>query len=197
MHGNSQGLRKIPAHAVKPDPNTGEIVVTHKSSVVTQIDGNQNLGMVVMERAVDEAVLSAKNNGVGIVGTRGTATSTDAIALFRGTRRRARVYLHYFGGTPKAVAPLSSTEAVFGDATHQSGNVVMALGPNVFDYGDSFHERTSSLLENIRNSRPVPGIGNPQVPGEHSRSTFKASKSQDRIFLDLSLVESIRAIAEE
>jgi L-2-hydroxycarboxylate dehydrogenase (NAD+) len=87
--------------------------------------------------------------------------------------------------------------AIFGDATHQSGNVVVALDPNIFGYGDSFHERTSSLLENIRSSRPAPGISNPQVPGDHSRNTFKASKLQDRIVLDLSLVESIRAIAEE
>jgi LDH2 family malate/lactate/ureidoglycolate dehydrogenase len=62
LRGNSQGLGKIPARAVAPDPNAGE--------------------MVVMDRAVDEAVLSAKNNGIGIVGTRGTATSTGAIGYF-------------------------------------------------------------------------------------------------------------------
>lgn len=289
LRGNSQGLGKIPARAIAPDPNSGEIVVTNRSSVVTQIDGNLNLGMVVMERAVEEAVLSAKNNGIGIVGTRGTATSTGAIGYFAERAAEQDFICIIFGGTPKAVAPFGSADAIFGtnplsfafptadeplvvdmgtsaetwfgllqaerlgesiesntafnsagtettnpgdalrgaikafggakgsalallievmtgplaggaifgDATHQSGNVVVALDPNIFGHGDSFHQRTSALLENIRSSRPAPGTRKPQVPGDRSRNTFNTIKLQDRVVLDLALVESIRAIAAE
>ncbi len=48
LRGNSQGLGKIVARAVAPNPAAGEIVVTHRSPMVTQIEGNMNLGMVVM-----------------------------------------------------------------------------------------------------------------------------------------------------
>lgn len=288
LRGNSQGLGKIVAHAVAPDPAAGEIVVTHRSPVVTQIEGNLNLGMVVMDRAVDEAVRSASNTGVGIVGTRGTATSTGAIGYFAERAAELGFVCIIFGGTPKAVAPYGSVDAIFGtnplsfsmptdggpllvdmgtsaetwfglleaerlgesispdlafdsegatttdpgqalrgairafggakgsalalfiemmsgplvggaiagDETHQSGNILIALDPDLFGFGDDFSERTSALIKRIRHSRPVTGGSQPQIPGEHSRAVFKAAEQQDRVTLDKSLFEDIRRIAD-
>ncbi len=289
LRGNSQGLGKIPARAVAPSPDAGEISVTHRSPVVTQIDGNLNLGMVVMERAVDEVVRSAKNAGVGIVGTRGTTTSTGAIGYF--TERVAELGLVciIFGGTPKAVAPFGSVDSVFGtnplsfaiptsdgpllvdmgtsaatwfgllrserlgeaissdlafdasgaattdpgealrgairafggakgsalallievlsgplaggaiagDDSHQSGNLIIALDPDLFGFGSDFSQRTSALIERIRNSRPVPGTDHPVIPGERSRAIFEETTRSGRVELDKNLVDAIHAVANE
>lgn len=288
LRGNSQGLGKIVARAVAPDPAAGEIVVTHRSPAVTQIEGNQNLGMVVMEHAVDEAVRSASSNGVGIVGTRGTATSTGAIGYFAERVAEQGFVCIIFGGTPKAVAPHGSVDAIFGtnplsfamptddgpllvdmgtsaatwfglleaermgesissdlafdsdgaattdpgkalrgairafggakgsavalfieimtgplvggaiagDDVHQSGNILIALDPDLFGFGADFSERTSALIERIRNARPVSGGSQAQIPGARSRAVFKAAEQQDRVTLDKSLFEDIRRIAD-
>jgi L-2-hydroxycarboxylate dehydrogenase (NAD+) len=289
LRGNSQGLAKIPARAIVPHVDAGELVVTHRSDVVTQIEGNLNLGMLVMNRAVDEAVRSARSNGVGIVGTRGTTTSTGAIGYFSERAAREGFLCLIFGGTPKAVAPFGSVDAIFGtnpisfavptvdqplvvdmgtsaetwfgllqavrlaepikpnlafdsdgaattdpaealrgairafggakgsalallieiltgpltggaivgDAEHQSGNVLIALDPNIFGFGDEFSCRAAALIDVIRNSRPAPGADKPLIPGEGSRNTYKTTRSKGRIVLDAALVESIRAIAEQ
>ena len=114
LRGNSQGLGKIPAKAVAPHPDAGEIVITRRSAVVTQIEANLNLGMVVMDRAVDEAIRSARSNGIGVVGTRGTTTSTGAIGYFSERAANAGFLCMIYGGTPKAVAPFGSVDAIFG-----------------------------------------------------------------------------------
>lgn len=288
LRGNSQGLGKIVARAVAPDPAAGDIEVTHRSPVVTQIEGNGNLGMVVMERAVDEAVQSAGKTGVGIVGTRGTTTSTGAIGYFAERAANAGYICIIFGGTPKAVAPHGTVDAIFGtnplsfamptddsplvvdmgtsaatwfglleaerlgeaispdlafdsegvattdpaaalrgairafggakgsalallieamtgplvggalagDDKHQSGNILIALDPDVFGFGSEFRARTSALIERIRSSRPVPKGGPAQIPGERSRAQFRTALERDRVELDNNLFDAIRDIAE-
>lgn len=288
LRGNSQGLGKIVARAVAPDPNAGEMVVTHRSPVVTHIDGNLNLGMVVMRRAVDEAVRSAGTTGIGIVGTRGTATSTGAIGYFAERAAEQGFVCMIFGGTPKAVAPHGSVDAIFGtnplsfavptgdnpllvdmgtsaatwfglleaerlgesispdlafdaqgeattdpgkalhgairafggakgsalallieimtgplvggaiagDQAHQSGNLVIALDPDLFGFGADFAGRTSALINRIRSSRPVTLGSQPQIPGERSRALFHAAEQQDCVMLDKGLFDAIREIAE-
>lgn len=288
LRGNSQGLGKIVARAVVPDPAAGEIVVTHRSPVVTQIEGNLNLGMVVMDRAVAEAVRSAGETGVGIVGMRGTATSTGAIGYFAERAAEMGYVCVILGGTPKAVAPWGSVDAIFGtnplsfamptddgpllvdmgtsaatwfglleaerlgesispdlafdsqgaattdpgealrgairafggakgsalalfieimsgpfvggaiagDETHQSGNILIALDPDLFGFGADFSKRTSAIVERIRSSRPSTGVSQTQIPGERSRAAFKAAARQDRVNLDKGLFDAIREIAE-
>lgn len=288
LRGNSQGLSKIPARAVAPNPKAGEIVVNHRSPVVTQIEGNLNLGMVVMDRAVDEALRSAASNGIGVAGTRGTATSTGAIGYFAERAAGLGYLCMILGGTPKAVAPFGSVDAIFGtnplsfavptndgpllfdmgtsaatwfgliqaerlgesiaddlafdaagnattdpgealrgairafggpkgsglallieiltgplaggaivgDATHQSGNIIIALDPDLFGFGVEFSERTAALIDRIRHSRPVEGGERPQIPGERSRNTFKAVMQQGRVRIDKDLLAAIQAITD-
>lgn len=287
LRGNSQGLEKIVAKAVAPDPGAGDIVVTQRSRVVTQIEGNRNLGMVVLERAVDEAIRAAEANGVGIAATRGTTTSTGAIGYYAERAAERGLLCIIIGGTPKAVAPFGSAEAIFGtnplsfaaptrngpllidmstsavtwfgllqaersgesiaeglafdssgadtkdpgaamrgairafggakgsalallielltgplaggaiagDDEHQSGNVIIALDPNVFGFGAGFSDRAATLVERIRRSRTAPEADQVQIPGERSHSTFAAAQREDRVRLPAGLVAAIQAIA--
>jgi L-2-hydroxycarboxylate dehydrogenase (NAD+) len=286
LRGNSQGLEKIPARAVTPNPNASDITVSHRSPVVTHIDGNLNLGMVVMERAIDEAIRSANSAGIGIVGTRGTTTSTGAIGYFTERAAQHGLICVIFGGTPKAVAPYGSADPIFGtnplsfaiptndgpllvdmgtsaatwfgllqsersgdaissdlafdasgaattdpgealrgairafggakgsalallievlsgplvggaiagDESHQSGNLIIALDPDLFGFGSDFSTRASLLVEKIRNSRPEAGGNHPQIPGERSRAVFEEIKRTGRVKVEKSLVEAIEAV---
>ncbi len=179
LRGNSQGLSKIPARAVVADPEAGEIIVTHRSPVVTQIEGNGNLGMVVMDRAVEESLKSAESNGIGIAGTRGTATSTGAIGYFA-ERAAKRGYLcMIFGGTPKAVAPFGSVDAIFG--TNPLSFAVPTDGcPLILDMGTSAITwfgliQSERLGESIEDDLAFDAAGNATTdPGEALRGAIRA-----------------------
>lgn len=289
LRGNSQGLGKIVARAVVPDPSAGEIAVTRRTPSVTQIDGNLNLGMVVMQRALDEAVRSAAETGIGIVGTRGTTTSTGAIGYYAERAAGLGYLCMIFGGTPKAVAPYGSVDAMFGtnplafamptddgpllidmgtsaetwfglleaqrlgkpiapdiafdpdgrattdpgralkgairafggakgsalaliievltgplaggaiagDKAHQSGNVLVALDPDLFGFGAASRKRSAELLGRIRRARPAPGIDQVQIPGERSRAWCREAEQRDSISLDKGLIDAIRDITRQ
>ncbi len=289
LRGNSQGLGKIVARAVVPDPSAGDISVTRRSPCVTHIDGNSNLGMVVMQRALEEALRSAADTGIGIVGTRGTATSTGAIGYYAERAAELGFLCMIFGGTPKAVAPCGSVDAIFGtnplafaiptddgpllidmgtsaetwfglleaqrlgksiapdtgfdpegnattdpgkvlqgairafggakgsalaliievltgplvggaiagDKPHQSGNLLVALDPDLFGFGTACSRRSAALLERIRRARPAPDREHVQIPGERSRARFMAAEQQDRVTLDKSLYDAILDITRQ
>ncbi|MDH3512704.1 MAG: Ldh family oxidoreductase [Gammaproteobacteria bacterium] len=179
LRGNSQGLSKIPARAVAPDPEAGEIIVTRRSPVVTQIEGNLNLGMVVMDRAVDEALRSAAGNGIGVVGTRGTATSTGAIGYFAERAAKLGYLCMIFGGTPKAVAPFGSVDAIFG-TNPLSFAVPTNDGPLLFDMGTSAVTwfgliQSERLGESIPDDLAFDAAGNATTdPGAALRGAIRA-----------------------
>ncbi len=179
LRGNSQGLSKIPARAVAPDPEAGEIVVTHRSPVVTQIEGNRNLGMVVMDRAVEESLKSAQSNGIGIAGTRGTATSTGAIGYFAERAAKLGYLCMIFGGTPKAVAPFGSVDAIFG-TNPLSFAVPTDAGPLLLDMGTSAVTwfgliQSERLGESIPDDLAFDAAGNATTdPGEALRGAIRA-----------------------
>ena len=126
------------------------------------------------------------------------AATTDPAEALRGAIRA-------FGGAKGSglallieilTGPLAGG-AMAGDASHQSGNIVIALDPDLFGCGADFEHRTSSLIDRIRNSRPAPGTDRPQIPGERSRNACTATMRQDCVYLDQSLLETIRRIANE
>lgn len=114
LRGNTQGFDKILSGAVSPNPQATPMVVDHCSKVVTRIEGNRNVGMVVLQRAVDEAIVSARHCGIGVCGTRGTTSSTGAIGYFAERAAQQGFVCMIFGGTPKAVAPHGSVDPIFG-----------------------------------------------------------------------------------
>ena len=82
LRGNNQSTIKIPAGAVARQPDAGPLGEPSGSGAVSLIDGNQGYGMVVLHRATEEAVSRAQQQGVGIVGTNNTSTSTGALGCF-------------------------------------------------------------------------------------------------------------------
>ena len=65
LRGNNQGLIKIPLKAVQPSAEATPMVIEHPFPAVAHIKGNGQLGMVVMDRAVDVVTNAATQCGIG------------------------------------------------------------------------------------------------------------------------------------
>ena len=68
LRGNNQGLVKIPQKAVQPSPDATPMVVEQPFPAVAHIKGNGQVGMVVMDRAVEVVVNAATQCGIGAGG---------------------------------------------------------------------------------------------------------------------------------
>ena len=114
LSGNNQGLIKIPQKAVQPSPDATPMVVEQPFPAVAHIKGNGQVGMVVMDRAVDVVVDAATNCGIGLVAMSGTSTSTGAIGYFANKIAKAGKIGIVICGTPKAVAVEGGSDPVLG-----------------------------------------------------------------------------------
>jgi L-2-hydroxycarboxylate dehydrogenase (NAD+) len=114
LRGNNQGVVKLIGAGIPRDGSATEISVEHRGTTAALVDGHGNHAMVVVNRAVDEAVALAGRTGIGLVGVNHVSTSSGAIGYY--TRRIAT---HgYIGvvlaGSPPTVAPAGSYQPVFG-----------------------------------------------------------------------------------
>ena len=114
LRGNNQGLIKIPLKAVQPSAEAIPMVIEHPFPAVAHIKGNGQLGMVVMDRAVDVVTNAATQCGIGLVATTGTSTSTGAIGYFAEKIAKAGKIGVVMCGTPKAVAVEGGYEPILG-----------------------------------------------------------------------------------
>ncbi|MDH3691785.1 MAG: Ldh family oxidoreductase [Gammaproteobacteria bacterium] len=114
LRGNNQGLIKIPERAVAPDPNSGPMEVVSQFGAVMRLNGNHNVGMVVLSRAAEEALKLAHEHGIGLVGTFNTSSSTGAIGYYASRMAQDGYIGVVFAGSPKALATEGGVDPVFG-----------------------------------------------------------------------------------
>jgi LDH2 family malate/lactate/ureidoglycolate dehydrogenase len=79
LRGNSQGVIKIPAGALKRAASSQPSKVVRDSPSSASIDGGQQLGMLAVHDAVVAAIKKSEGSGIGVVGTFNTASSTGAL----------------------------------------------------------------------------------------------------------------------
>ena len=133
LSGNNQGLIKIPQKAVQPSPDATPIVIETPFPAVAHIRGNGQVGMVVMDRAVDVASEAATLCGIGLVAMSGTSTSTGAIGYFASKIAKAGKIGVVMCGTPKAVAveggcdPILGTNPIAISVPHRGGIVTLDM----------------------------------------------------------------------
>lgn len=72
---------KLVAGTLAPRPST-EITITRETPVSALIDGGQRIGMVIMRKAVDTAILKAKTSGISVVGVTNYASATGALGVW-------------------------------------------------------------------------------------------------------------------
>jgi hypothetical protein len=97
LRNNNQGIVKVIAGALKPNPAAGDISTVFETPVSCQIDGNQQIGMVVVKKCTDIAIQKAKISGVCIVGCSNYSSATGALGVWaRQIFMCMNVFIHTF-----------------------------------------------------------------------------------------------------
>ena len=114
LRGNNQGVVKLIGAGLPKDLQAGPITIRKETGVSALLDGAHNLGMVVMQRATEIAIEKARTNGIGIVGTNNTNSSTGAIGYYAKEIAEAGLVGIVAAGSFEIVAMYGSYEPLFG-----------------------------------------------------------------------------------
>ena len=134
--GKSQGLLKILERTVLPTPGYTDISVESASPVISRVQANGNIGMVVLRTAADIAVAKTSELGMTLVTTSGTASSTGSIGYYADRIARHGLIAMVFAGSPKVMALHGGVSPVTGTNPVAFG-IPTASEPLVFDMATS------------------------------------------------------------
>ncbi|CEM29208.1 unnamed protein product [Vitrella brassicaformis CCMP3155] len=65
--GNNQGIIKIPAGAVRPQPSAGKVTTVFDTKLSARLDAQQRPGIVAVQEATKMAIQKAREHGFGMV----------------------------------------------------------------------------------------------------------------------------------
>jgi L-2-hydroxycarboxylate dehydrogenase (NAD+) len=114
LRGNNQGIVKLIGNGIPKNPEAKEIEVAKETKLSILLNGNKNMGMVVLKMAMEKAIKKAKRRGFGIAGTFNTASSTGAIGYYANETAKLGYIGFVFAGSPETVNTHGSYEAIFG-----------------------------------------------------------------------------------
>jgi LDH2 family malate/lactate/ureidoglycolate dehydrogenase len=154
LRGNNQGVVKLIGAGMPKSPKAGEITIVHETKLSARLDGAQNHGMIVLNRAVDMAIDKAQAHDFGIVGTRNTNTSTGAIGYYARRIADAGFIGLVFSGSGLWVAMHGAYEPLFGTNPLAFG-IPSSDKPIVFDMATSAIARFG-IIEAKTAGRAIP-----------------------------------------
>ena len=114
LRNNNQGIVKLLAGALYPNPSSTDIKVMFESPVSCSLDGGQQIGMVVVKSAMDIAIAKAKVSGMCIVGCNNYSSATGALGVWAREIARQDLIGIVMSQCPEMVAPHGSYEPIFG-----------------------------------------------------------------------------------
>ncbi len=114
LRGNNQGVVKLIGAGIPKNTSAGNIILQKETPLSATINGNQNQAMVVVKKALDVVLEKAKSNGIAIVGTFNTATSSGAIGYLASEIARSDLIGIVFASSPPRVATAGSYQPIFG-----------------------------------------------------------------------------------
>ncbi len=132
LRGNNQGIVKLIGKGIPKRSDAGEITTIKETKLSALLNGNHNMGMVVMHQAMDMALTKAKEHGFAIVGTNNTASSTGAVGYYAKKIAENNLVGFVFAGSPETVSTHGSYEPLFGTNPLAIG-VPSDNGPIVLD----------------------------------------------------------------
>jgi len=136
LRGNNQGIVKLIGKGIPKSGKAGKIKVLKQTKLSALLDGNQNMGMVVVTRAMEIALQKARQHGFAIVGTNNTCSSTGAIGYYADKIAKKGFIGLVFAGSPETVTTHGSYEALFGTNPLAVG-IPSNKEPMVFDMATS------------------------------------------------------------
>ena len=114
LRGNNQGIVKLIGKGIPKNPQAKKTQVVKETKLSALLNGGQNMGMVVLSKAMDLAISKAKKHGFGIVGTNNTSSSTGAIGYYAREIAKQNLIGFVFAGSPETVSTYGSFEPIFG-----------------------------------------------------------------------------------
>jgi LDH2 family malate/lactate/ureidoglycolate dehydrogenase len=157
LRGNNQGVVKLIGAGMPKHAQAGTITIVHETKLSARLDGAQNQGMIVLNRAVDMAIEKAAAHDFGMVGTRNTNTSTGAIGYYAGKIAQAGYIGFIFSGSNLYVAMHGSYEPLFGTNPLAIG-IPSAGKPIVFDMATSAMARFGVIEAKTAGRALPPGV---------------------------------------
>lgn len=114
LRNNNQGVVKVLAGALKPNPIATEITTVFETPVSCKIDGGQQIGMVVVKHCMEVAIRKAKMSGICVVGCSNYSSATGALGIWAREISRNGLISVVMSQCPEMVAPCGSFEPIFG-----------------------------------------------------------------------------------
>lgn len=103
LRDKSQGLIKIIEKTVVPSPDRDAIDVEKKTPVVYSLQANGNAGMVVLNKATSLSIDVCREQGIAVIGTVGTASSSGSIGYYVERIAHAGFIGVLMAGSPKVM----------------------------------------------------------------------------------------------
>lgn len=113
---------------------TGKAEITKVTKLSSMIDGNGNPGMLVGSLSCDEVIRIAKENDFGIVGTRGSHTSSGALTYYLEKIANENLIGIVMAESPMSTPPNGGIEPLFGTNPIAFG-IPANPRPVIFDMG--------------------------------------------------------------
>lgn len=111
---STQGLVKIVERTVLPTPGASDIAIEQTMPGTWRVSGNGQPGMVVMSRASELVARAAASQGVAVVTTSGTASSSGAIGYYASSIAGAGLIGLVLAGSPPTTAVYGGVDPVLG-----------------------------------------------------------------------------------
>lgn len=155
LRGNNQGIIKVTTNGIARDPDATPIKITEPVPLSAAIDGGNNHGMIVLDKAAELAIEKCKAHGVGVVGTNHTFTSTGALGYYAKKIGEQGLVGIVLAQSPEFVAPAGAKQAIFG--TNPIGCSIPRKGgePMTLDMATSAYA-FFGLLEAKTSGKPLP-----------------------------------------
>lgn len=146
------------------NPN-GKPKIVHKTKLSSVIEGNMNPGMLVGSMAMNEVIRLAKENGFGVVGTRGTNSSSGCLSYYLEKIAENNLIALLMAQSPKSTAPYGGIEPLFGTNPVSFG-IPAYPKPILFDMATSAISfgallKAKELGQNLPENVAIDSEGNP------------------------------------
>lgn len=112
--GNSQGLIKIVERTILPDADCKPMQTSRITPCLARVDGNGNIGMLVLRHAAALAAEMVEKTGIALVTTSNTRSSTGAIGYYARAIASAGHIGLILAGSPKVMAVEGGIDPVLG-----------------------------------------------------------------------------------
>lgn len=114
LRGNNQGIVKLITNGLLPSSDQRPTEIVYDTPISSKINGNQNIGMVVVAECVDRAIAKTKLVGVGIVGCSNYSSATGALGHWSKIITENNYIGICMSQCPEYMAPYGSYEPIFG-----------------------------------------------------------------------------------